>query len=142
MQISDTKGRTRAFARVIGPYITIVMPIIIVRLPAMQDTLSSFFGIGIIPWMTGGFLLMAGLIIIALHQYWSSAAAIMISLFGWFLAFRGAVLMAAPQLIQQGAERALPSMLAVQMGFGLMMVMGLYLTYVGWMAGSAKARRL
>ena len=41
--------------------------------------------------------------IIAFHQYWSSVAAVMISLFGWILALRGLVLMAAPELYERAA---------------------------------------
>ncbi len=51
----------------------------------------------------GALLLFDGLLIIAFHQYWSSVAAIMISLFGWILALRGLVLMAAPNLYERAA---------------------------------------
>jgi hypothetical protein len=36
-------------------------------------------------WFAGA-LLFGGLLIIAFHQYWSSVAAVIISLFGWILA--------------------------------------------------------
>jgi hypothetical protein len=42
-----------------------------------------------------------GLLIIAFHQYWSSVAAVLITLFGWILALRGLVLMAAPKLYER-----------------------------------------
>jgi hypothetical protein len=52
----------------------------------------------------------------------------MVSLFGWFLALRGVVLLAAPQLIARGAAAALTMIPVVQIGFGL------WLTYVGRIA--------
>jgi hypothetical protein len=55
-------------------------------------------------------------------------AAIMISLFGWSLALRGVVLLAAPQLIARGAAVALTMVPVVQIGFGL------WPTDVGWIA--------
>ncbi len=63
-------------------------------------------------------LLFSGLLIIAHHQYWSSLAAILISLFGWFLALRGVVLLAAPQLIERAAGAAMNMMPIVRIGFG------------------------
>lgn len=131
---SLAETRTRAFVRVIGPYVTIATGAIIYRAPTMGQTLSGFFQNGIVVWMTGGLLLLSGLIIIAFHQYWRSLAAVLISLFGWFLALRGAVLMAAPELIDRGAAAAMPHLGLVQAGFGLLTLIGLYLTYVGWIA--------
>src|SRR5882724_4948059 len=79
-------------------------------------------------------LLFSGLLIIAFHQYWSSVAAVMISLFGWFLALRGLVLMAAPQLIERGAAASMGAVALVRIFFGALVLVGLYLTYVGWIA--------
>jgi hypothetical protein len=80
------------------------------------------------------FLRQIVLLIIAHHQYWSSPAAIMISLLGWFLALRGVLLLAAPQLIARGAAAASNMMPVVQIGFGVLVLVGLWLTFVGWIA--------
>ena len=66
----------------------------------------------------------------------------MISLFGWILLLRGVVLMAAPDLYERagmsmGATSAAMSMGAislVRLIFGALVAIGLYLTYVGWVA--------
>ena len=131
---STAEIRTRAFARVIGPFVAIATGAIIYRMPVMGQTLAGFFENGAVVWMTGGLLLLCGLIIIAFHQYWRGLAAILISLFGWFLALRGVVLMAAPELIDRGAAVAMPYPGLVRTAFGLLTIMGLYLTYAGWIA--------
>ena len=82
----------------------------------------------------GRFLLFSGLLIIAHHQYWSSAAAVLISLFGWFLALRGVVLLAAPQLIARGADASMGATPLVRAGFGVLAAIGLWLTFAGWIA--------
>ena len=82
----ESEARTRAFARVIGPFLVIVPGIIAARAPDTGVQLSAFFENAALVWITGGLLVFAGLFIIANHQYWSSASAILISLFGWFLA--------------------------------------------------------
>jgi hypothetical protein len=89
-------------------------------------------------WFAGALLLFGGLLIIAFHQYWSSAAAMAISLFGWFLALRGTVLLGAPQLIERGAAVSMKALPLVQAGFGVAMLIGLWLAYVGWIAKPAK----
>jgi hypothetical protein len=132
-------ARTRAFARVIGPFLVIVPGIIAMRAPNMGTILSGFFGNEVIVWFAGALLLFGGLLIIALHQYWYSLSAILISLFGWFLALRGVVLLAAPQLIERGAAASLNFVPVVQMGFGVLALIGLWLTYTGWIASPPAA---
>lgn len=61
----------------------------------------------------------------------------MISLFGWFLALRGLVLMAAPQLIERGTAASMGAITLVRIFFGALVLIGLYLTYVGWIAKPA-----
>jgi hypothetical protein len=81
---------------------------------------------------------MAGLMVIAFHQYWYSVTAVLISSFGWFVALRGLTLMAFPSAIETGAGDTLSSpglLVATRIFFLLLTVMGLWLTYVGW--GSA-----
>ena len=47
---------------------------------------------------TGAFTLTAGLVMVAAHHHWTSAAAIVISLIGIAAALKGASLMIAPNL--------------------------------------------
>ena len=72
----------------------------------MGGFLAAFFENPALVWMMGSLLLFGRLLIIAYHQRWSSAPAIAISLFGWFLPFRGVALLAVPRLIQRGGDSA------------------------------------
>ena len=128
----ESQSRTRAFARVIGPWLVIVPSIIVLRAPGMGALASEFFRSGLSVWFTGALLLFGGLLIIAFHQYWSSAAAVMISVFGWILALRGLVLMAAPELYERAAM-SMEAIPLVRLIFGVLVAIGLYLTYVGWL---------
>jgi hypothetical protein len=84
-------------------------------------------------WVLGAFLLMGGSVIIAFHQYWRSAAAVLVSLLGWFLAIRGVLILAVPN-IYNSAGNALErnDILVVRAIFIGLALVGLYLTYVGW----------
>lgn len=129
---SQSSARTRAFARVIGPWLMIVPSIIAVRAPHLGALAAGFFDLPVIAWATGALLLFSGLVIIAFHQYWSGGAAIVISLFGWFLALRGFALMAVPDLMARAVAGSAGSTWLVQIGFGLLALVGLWLTCVGW----------
>jgi hypothetical protein len=128
----QSRARTRAFARIIGPWLVIVPGIVVMRVSAMGALADEFFRSALFVWFAGALLLFAGLVIIAFHQYWSSVAAVMISLFGWVLALRGLVLMAAPELYER-AGAVLGGAFAVRLIFGALVAIGLYLTYVGWL---------
>jgi hypothetical protein len=130
----ESKARTRTFARVIGPFMVIVPGILVVRAPGLGTVLSALFQNEALVWMMGALLFFCGLLIIAFHQYWSSPAAVMISLFGWFLALRGLILLAAPELILRGGMASMNMIPAVRIGFSILVAVGLWLTYVGWLA--------
>lgn len=135
----ESQTRTRAFARVIGPWLVIVPGIIAVRAPEMDALASDFFKSDLFVWFAGALLLFCGLLVIAFHQHWSSLAAVLISLFGWILAIRGVILMAAPKLYER-AGMALEAVSVVRSIFGVLVAIGLYLTYVGWLAKPLRGR--
>jgi len=125
---AESTQRTRAFARVIGPFVTLATLIVAIRLPDLTGLLDDLFGNAVLPWILGAMMLVAGLIIIAFHQYWRGVTAVLISLFGWFVAVRGVAMMAFPTAIETGAEEAIVSpglLLAARIFFGLLTVMGL-----------------
>jgi hypothetical protein len=131
----ESQARTRAFARVMGPFLTIVPIIIAVRAPDMGALAADFFKSDLTVWFAGAALLFEGLFIIAFHQYWSSVAAVLISVFGWILALRGLVLMAAPRLYERAGNAMDPILLIFV--FGAIGAMGIYFTYVGWLSKPA-----
>jgi hypothetical protein len=93
-------------------------------------------------WELGALLLMWGSVIIAFHQYWRSVAAVLVSLLGWFLAIRGIFILAIPDVYDSAGksleQNALPLVRAIFAGLALI---GLYLTYVGWVAKPAEQDR-
>jgi hypothetical protein len=95
----------------------------------------------VVPWILGSMMLLCGLIVIAFHQCWSGITAIAISLFGWFVALRGLLLMALPSAVKTGAGDTLDSpglLLGARIFFFLLTVVGLWFTYVGWFSRSSQ----
>ncbi|HYR16384.1 MAG TPA: hypothetical protein VEQ67_19535 [Mycobacterium sp.] len=124
---AEDAQRTRAFARVIGPFVAVATVIVAIRLPDLTGLVDDLFANAVLPWMLGAMMLIAGLIVIAFHQYWRSVTAVLISLFGWFVALRGVTMMAFPATIETGAGDTLASqglLLVARIFFGLMTVMG------------------
>lgn len=127
--------RTHAFARVLGPFVAIATVIVAIRLPDLDDLGNDLFSNAALPWILGAAMLIMGLVVIACHQYWSGPTAVLISLFGWFVALRGLLMMAWPSLIQEGASNTVDNgslLLGARIFFLLLTAMGLWLTYVGW----------
>lgn len=139
-ELRPTEQRTRAFARVIGPFLLLTTAAALYRMPQMDRIFTDFFANSSLAWVTGAMLLLVGMIVIALHQHWRSPAAILISLLGWLVALRGAVLMLVPDFLLGVGEAAMRQTLAVQISFAVFALIGLYLTYVGWIAGPRRSR--
>ncbi|ORW90386.1 hypothetical protein AWC27_10995 [Mycobacterium szulgai] len=123
--------RTRMFARVLGPFFVIAAATTVAR-PDMRTLLSDFEASTAWPWITGTFMLLAALVIVALHQYWHGAAAITVSVVGWLLVLRAVFLMTFPRAFMSATNAAFeltPLWVGVEIAVG---VVGLWLTFVGW----------
>ena len=138
----ESQARTRMFARVLGPFFTIVPATVAVRASHMRTLFAEFETSPMWAWVLGAALLMFGLVIIALHQYWRSVAAVIVSLLGWFLAVRGLLLLIVPQAYNAAGDALAGPVanVAVRVGFACLALVGFYLTYVGWVATPRKTK--
>lgn len=124
--------RTRMFARVLGPFFAIFAATTVARASDMRKLLSDFEANSALPYVTAGFLLLAALVIVGLHQYWRGAAAVTVSLVGWIFGLRAVFLMAFPHAFMGAADAAL-RMTALWVSVTVLVGwVGLYLTYVGY----------
>jgi len=129
------------FARTLGPFFAILAVMAMVHASDMRPMVDEFAANRLWPWMLGAFNLLGGLIIIALHQYWRSAAAIIVSVLGWLLALRGLFILAFPQTAISLAKNAVgaATLTLSWTGFVVLALVGLYLTYVGWIPAASRA---
>jgi amino acid transporter len=137
MSLSDpSQIRTRMFARAFGPFFAIVPAIIAIRASSqMPILLHEFASDPMWQWVLGAVLLMWGSAIIAYHQYWRNLPAVLISLLGWFLAIRGVAVLAFPDAYDSlGNTLEQSAIPLVRTIFAAIALVGLYLTYVGWIA--------
>ena len=92
---------------------------------------------GLFVRFSGALRLFAGLLIIASHRYRSNVAAVLTLLFGRILALRALAFMATPERYERAA-RSMDAIPLVRLIFGVLVVIGLYLTYTGWLAKPAR----
>ena len=131
----EAQLRTRAFARVIGPYVATFTLLYAFRLPDQLWLIDALFAEPALVFMLGALMVGGGLVIIGGHRNWRGPLAITVSLFGWFIAVRGFLLVAAPSAIESGVDATLLSPTAMTLSrvfFGLLAVAGLLLAYAGW----------
>ncbi|UXA19393.1 hypothetical protein [Mycobacterium sp. SMC-4] len=128
----QSQDSTRMFSRVIGPFLVIVAAAALMR-PSDMDTLMSEFGADTaLPFVTGVFTLLLGLIVIALHPYWRGPAAIIVSVLGWWTALEGLMCLTFPRAYISFGESVLDAGVWWQVGVVVIGLVGLYLTYAGW----------
>ena len=119
-------------ARILGPYLVIVPLIAVTHASLMSQIVTDFTASPVWAWVTGAFVLLTGLAVIAVHPYWRGAAAIIVSITGWLMVVKGVALLAFSQTYLEAASNAI--------GVGALWrtielcaaVVGLYLTYAGW----------
>ena len=103
-----------------------------VRDSDMRTLVTDFGANPLWPWVAGAVILVGGLVIVALHQCWQGAAAVVVSVMGWLLALRGLFLLAFPTAFMSIANSVLDASALWQTISACFALIGLYLTYVGW----------
>ena len=128
----EPQHRTRMFARVLGPFLVISCVTAVVRTSEMRALVTDFGANPVWPWVAGAFMLIGGLVVVALHQCWRGAAAIVVSVMGWLLTLRGLFLLSFPKAFMSIANSVLDASGLWQTFSVCFALIGLYLTYVGW----------
>ncbi|MCE5291376.1 MAG: hypothetical protein LLG14_19360 [Nocardiaceae bacterium] len=123
---------TRMFARVLGPFLVLVIAMALARFSDLRNLLSEVDANPLLMWIGGAFTLLSGVVVIALHPYWRGAAAITVSVLGWTTALKGLSLMAIPNASTSFATSAIDAAPVAVVSYVLVGLVGVYLTYVGW----------
>ena len=98
----------------------------------MPTLLAQFEANFVWSWVTGAFVLLSGLIVVALHRNWRGAAAIVVSVLGWLTTIKGLLLLVIPQQYLSFGDSVINAKSWWLATLALMALVGLYLTYVGW----------
>ena len=126
------------FARVMGPFLVLLTCTAVARASDMPTLLTDFRANPLWSWVSGAFILLSGLVVLALHPYWQGAAPIIVSLLGWLTTLKGFFLMAFPQTYLSFASTAVGAGTSWRAGFIAMALVGLYLAYIGWVPAPSR----
>jgi hypothetical protein len=131
----EAQTRTRAFARVLGPFLAAFTITYAIQLQDLTWLMDDLFAEPVTVWLLGSMMFLGGLVIIGGHRSWRGPLAVTISLFGWFVAIRGFLLIIAPDAIESGVDATMLSPTATVVArvfFGILGAIGLLFTYAGW----------
>ena len=145
MTTSHTSARTtRTFARILGPFLAIASFTAVARSADMRELLADFESTPVWSWVVGAFVLLGGIVVVVLHPHWRGFTASAISVLGWLMVVRGFLLLAFPAVFATIAERTIGAEALWRFVFAIIAILGLYLTWVGWMpvAKSVQARSI
>lgn len=126
---------TRSMARVIGPFVIVLGAALLLRADAMVQLVPGYLQNAQLMLLTGVVTLLVGLIMVAAHHSWNGLAAIVITIFGILTALRGAVILLAPDLLER-LWGSLGGPHAFLIACPILVLAGLWLTFVGWFAKS------
>lgn len=75
----------------------------------------------------------AGLVHVMVHNAWGSLPEVIVSIFGWGLLIKGTLFVLAPRLVDKVGD-GWANLKLIPFAGGLMLVVGAYLTWVGYFA--------
>jgi hypothetical protein len=134
--MTDTTAadRTRYMARALGLFLLVFGIGVATRATTLDLLLPTFFQDGALSFVTAVFGMAVGAAMIAAHNRWNGAAAIIISLFGWATFIRSAVLLLVPTLVASVAVNAVRIEILPMVAGLIAALIGVYLIFVGWFA--------
>lgn len=127
---------TRFCARVIGPLMLIIGAIVVLRFEDLMLMMPAILQDAALSFITGILVLVIGLVLVAAHHHWTSPVAIAVSLIGLLTVLRGVLLMLAPDMLAGFANQMLNTGAAPWIAGAIAILLGLWLTWAGWVAKS------
>lgn len=130
---------TLVLARVVGP-ILIVAGILLITQPGRIITSLGGYLLNDALLILAAFVsLVLGLAIVTYHHRWDTVSGIFISLIGYVLTLRGALLLLAPQVIHDAAMFVTTQPHVFPIGGCALALLGVWLAYVGYISGTLRA---
>jgi hypothetical protein len=135
--MTESEAATTQFcARVLGPLFLIIGAIVVVRFDDLALMIAGILQDAPLAFVTGIFTLIVGVILFVAHHHWSGATAIVISVLGLATIVRGVLLMVVPGLAASVAAQFLEAGPGVWIAGAVTILIGLWLTFAGWFAGT------
>lgn len=129
---------TYVLARVFGPLMGIAGYLLITQHERMRQALIGFVMDDALAMFAGFATLGIGLLIVAAHQKWNGITAAIVTLIGWAFTLRGAVLLLAPDFIRLALQEIDSRPMLFPIAGCAVALIGVWLTYSGYVAGTLR----
>jgi hypothetical protein len=132
---------TFVIARIIGPVFIVAGIALIAEREYMLAALGDFMTVGGLMVFGALVSLLLGLTIITLHRRWDGFTAGLVGAIGWLSVARGAITLLAPGLAHEAGNFVLTHANFVPIVGCALALLGLWLTYAGYVAGIFRVER-
>ena len=123
-------------ARFIGPYIIVIDIGLLVNLKTYRTIMEDFFKNAALVYVTGLLTFVAGLAIVLFHNIWVLDWRLIITLFGWNILIKGALLVISPATSAKIAALFAKNNKLVIIPWIIMLAIGIFLTTKGYRIGT------
>jgi hypothetical protein len=121
-------------ARLLGPLLLLTGASIVLNPKSFRSIAGEVVRSVTLVYLFGFMDLAAGLAIVLTHNVWVASWRVLITLIGWLLLIRGAVRIAAPEIVMGYAAKVIRNKQVIPAAGAVVGVLGLVLCYFGYVA--------
>jgi hypothetical protein len=121
-------------ARLLGPLLLLTGAGIVLNPKSFRTIAGEVVRSVTLVYLFGFMDLAAGLAIVLTHNVWVASWRVLITLIGWLLLIRGAVRIAAPEIVMGYAAKVIRNKQVIPAAGAVVGVLGLVLCYFGYVA--------
>ena len=121
-------------ARLLGPLLLLTGAGIVLNPKSFRTIAGEVVRSVTLVYLFGFMDLAAGLAIVLTHNVWVASWRVLITLIGWLLLIRGAVRIAAPEIVMGYAAKVIRNKQVIPSAGAVVGVLGLVLCYFGYVA--------
>ncbi len=119
-------------AKVLGPYLFVMAIVLYANMRKFKAMLNE----GNVPFfmfVSGAKSLLFGLLIVSCHNIWEADWKVVITILGWFLVIRGILRLFCPDHVYKVVQKVINSPSAFCIVALIVLIIGAYLSYFGYM---------
>jgi hypothetical protein len=130
---------SRFLARLVGPFLVAIGLGLLVNADIYQQMAGQFLQSLALIYVSGLLALVAGLAIVNTHNVWAADWRVIITILGWLGIIGGTLRIVFPQFVEQVGTTMLAHRGYIISAWIVLLVLGLWLMYVGYMEKPARA---
>jgi hypothetical protein len=119
-------------AKILGPYLIIVMLAFLFNPKAYQKILEDFCKNSALVYLGGVFALLFGLLVVLFHNLWMAGWPVIITIFGWMGLIKGVWLIVFPNTVAKFNQAYQKKTALWTVSLAIALILGIFLTVKGY----------